>query len=218
MASRNIEPVTKTAIGDVDADTQFEASLAKLTPFLRGFSMSLARQRELAEDLAQEALAKAWRSRRSFVPGSNLKAWLFTILRNEYFSQQRRAWRQVDWDVELGNNIPSHSEEQHWALELSDMTRAMQDLPDTQREALILVGVGGFSYEDAAALSKSAVGTVKSRVARARQALKGILDGHRPLPAMSRHLNGNAMNELFAHLGHLIRIDKPRADARPALR
>ena len=133
---------------------------------------------ERAEDLAQEALAKAWRCRDSFVPGSNLKAWLFTILRNEFYSQQRRAWRQIPWDEGLVKALTSPRDEQQWALELSVTASAIDDLPHGQREALILVGVGGFSYDEAALLSRSAVGTIKSRVARARVAV-GRLARHR---------------------------------------
>src|ERR1043165_3734103 len=97
MILKNNEGATNTSIGDLDA-TEFEAGLVKLMPFLRAFAKTLSREREAAEDLGQEALSKAWRSRGSFTAGSNLKAWLFTILRNEFYSQQRRAWRQMPWD------------------------------------------------------------------------------------------------------------------------
>jgi RNA polymerase sigma-70 factor (ECF subfamily) len=193
-------PTTKTAFGDLDAAGEFEAGLAELMPFLRTFAQSLTRRREPAEDLAQEALAKAWRCRDSFVPGSNLKAWLFTILRNEFYSQQRRAWRQMPWDEGLVKAMTSPRDEQQWALELSVTASAIDDLSYGQRDALILVGVGGYSYEEAAVLSRSAVGTVKSRVARARQLLKRTCDSQTPLPKKSRPANGNAMNEILAQL------------------
>src|SRR5882762_256094 len=139
-----IEHTTMTPIGDVE----LEAGLRKLMPFLRAFAHSLSGNRELAEDLAQNALMKVWRSRSSFTPGSNLKAWVFAILRNEFFSHQRRAWRQAPWDAESAEAIPAALDEQHWAVELSDAACAMKALPDPQREALMLVGVGGFSYEE----------------------------------------------------------------------
>ena len=137
------------------------------------------------------------------MPGSNLKAWLFMILRNEFYSHQRRAWRQVLWDAEALDTVPVPPGEQQWAVELSDTACALRGLPDAQREALILVGVGGFSYEDAAALSSKAVGTMKSRVGRARKSLRRILDGQAALPAKSRPANGTAMTEILAQLSQL---------------
>jgi len=211
MALQDIEPITKPPINDLDADAELEAGLIKLAPFLRVFARSLSGKRDVADDLVQEALAKAWRSRRAFIPGSNLKAWLFTILRNEYCSQKRRAWRQTDWDQELAETIPAMSDQQHWALELSDMASAMQALPDAQREALLLVGAGGFSYEEAAKHTRMALGTVKSRVTRARQALKKILDGQKPLPIKARPAKGNTMNEI---LSQLVRMNALRGDMR----
>jgi RNA polymerase sigma-70 factor (ECF subfamily) len=213
MALQDIEPATKTPLGDLEPTAEFEAGLAKLMPFLRDFARALSGKPDLAEDLAQEALAKAWRSRRSFTPGTNLKAWLCAILRNEFYSYQRRAWRRIPWDPELAETLAAPPDEQHWAVELSDTAYAMRGLSEGQREALILVGVGGFSYEDAAVLLKSAVGTVKSRVGRARQSLRENLNRRGPLPIESHPANGNAMNELLARLGHLSRIDAPRAAA-----
>src|SRR6201986_2193022 len=147
----------------------FKSELLSLVPFLRAFARSLTGNPEAADDLAQETLVKAWQSRASFIPGTNLKAWLFTILRNQFYSDRRRAWRQAPWDQEAAERIPGGGEDQLFAAQLSDTARALRVLSDEQREALILVGAGGFSYEDAAAICKCAVGTVKSRVARARQ-------------------------------------------------
>lgn len=203
MAMQDTNPTTPAPLGDLKAAAEFEAGLTKLMPFLRAFAQSLSGEPELAEDLAQGALANAWRSRGSFTPGSNLKAWLFMILRNEFYSYQRRSWRQVLWDVDALEAIPVPAGEQQWAVELSDTACAMRGLPDAQREALILVGVGGFSYEDAAALSSKAVGTMKSRVGRARKSLRKILDSQAALPAKSRPANGAAMNEILAQLSQL---------------
>jgi RNA polymerase sigma-70 factor (ECF subfamily) len=151
MALQDVEPATETLLGDFDTAAEFEAGLVELMPFLRAFAQSLSRRAEHAEDLAQEALAKAWRSRHSFTKGSNLKVWLFTILRNEYYSQQRRAWRQSPWDEELVDTLGAPSEAQQWAVELSDTARAMHGLTDAQREVLILVGapklMAGFPYK-----------------------------------------------------------------------
>lgn len=167
---------------DARPSSDFQRDLIALIPHLRAFSRILCTRKAIAEDMAQEALAKAWRARASFEPGTNLKAWLFTILRNEIYSHARRAWRETHWEPEEGERIPSPPDEQEWALNLSDTTRALNTLPMGQREALILVGAGGFSYEEAASISGTPLGTVKSRVARARLALIDILDNAKPLP------------------------------------
>jgi len=166
-----------------DPDGEFKAGLLELIPFLRAFARSLCGNPDIADDLAQETLVKAWQSRSTFAPGTNLKAWLFTILRNQFYSDRRRAWRQAPWDQDAAERIPGASEEQAWAAELSDTARALSSLSDEQREALILVGAGGFSYEAAAQICNCAVGTVKSRVARARKTLISILEGSEPLAA-----------------------------------
>jgi len=193
---KHLTPKTDDAYNPVE----LEAGLVKLMPFLRAFAQSLSGNRDLAEDLVQEALTKAWRSRGSFTRGSNLKAWLFTILRNEFYSHRRRAWRQAPWDAEKAEMIPAAPEEQDWAIELSDATSAMQSLPDSQREALMLVGVGGFTYDEAAVLIGSAVGTVKSRVARARQLLRESLDSRGPRPTEPTSVDGKAISELLSQL------------------
>ncbi|MGZ5931444.1 MAG: sigma-70 family RNA polymerase sigma factor [Rhizomicrobium sp.] len=187
---------------------QFKADLLALVPFLRAFARSLTGRHEGADDLAQETLVKAWQSRASFVPGTNLKAWLFTILRNQFYSDRRRAWRQTPWDSEAAERIPGTSGGQAWAAELSDTARALKALPIEQREALILVGAGGFAYEEAAKISNCAVGTVKSRVARARKALLAILDGEQALPPSDRPAQGEAAREIMAQLDRLTPADR----------
>ena len=186
-----------------DADSQFKADLLDLIPFLRAFARSLCGNQEMADDLAQETLVKAWQARNMFAPGTNLKAWLFTILRNQFYSDRRRAWRQAPWDQDAAERIPGSSAEQASAAELSDTARALSRLSDEQREALILVGAGGFSYEDAAAICRCAVGTVKSRVARARKSLLSILEGEDPLPPASHGAEGDAASEIMAELDRL---------------
>jgi RNA polymerase sigma-70 factor (ECF subfamily) len=193
------EHTVATSLGNIDVDAELAAELAQLLPFLRAFSRSLSGNRELAEDLAQEALAKAWQFRRSFGPGGNLKAWLFTILRNELFSHRRRAWRHAPWDAEQAETISTAPGEQQWSVELSDTVNAMNSLPAAQREALIMIGVGGFSYDDTAVLASCAVGTMKSRVARGRQSLREILDGRSSTPK-PRSATGNPIDELLAQL------------------
>ena len=186
-----------------DPDAEFKKELLALIPFLRAFSRSLCGDRELADDLAQDALAKAWQSRATFRAGSNLKAWLFTILRNQFYSDRRRAWRQAPWDDSAMERMPLAGGEQTWAIQLSDMARALRGLPAEQREALILVGAGGFSYEDAAKIANCAIGTVKSRVARARKALSSMLEGDSGLPSEPRPAGGDATNEIIEQLDQL---------------
>lgn len=204
----NMTAVTR-AKGDPDA--QFKSDLLDLIPFLRAFARSLCGNQETADDLAQETLVKAWQARNMFAPGTNLKAWLFTILRNQFYSDRRRAWRQAPWDQDAAERIPGSSAEQSWAAELSDTARALSQLSDEQREALILVGAGGFSYEDAAAICHCAVGTVKSRVARARKSLLSLLEGNDPLPPTAESGDaGEAAEEILAQLDRLA-PDAPNA-------
>jgi RNA polymerase sigma-70 factor (ECF subfamily) len=191
------------------ADDEFKDGLIELLPFLRAFSRSLCGHRERADDLAQEALAKAWQSRESFRPGSNLKAWLFTILRNLYYSERRRSWRQAPWDETAASRIPASKGEQMSSIELSDTAKAISMLPAEQREALILVGAGGFSYEDAARISGCALGTVKSRVARARKALITILDSGEPLLEKRRLSGQDARDEIMDQLDRLAPDTEP---------
>ena len=194
-----------------DPDAQFKADLLDLIPFLRAFARSLCGNQETADDLAQETLVKAWQARNMFAPGTNLKAWLFTILRNQFYSDRRRAWRQAPWDQDAAERIPGSSAVQSWAAELSDTARALSQLSDEQREALILVGAGGFSYEDAAAICHCAVGTVKSRVARARKSLLSLLEGDEPLPPSAQGGDvGDAADDILAQLDRLA-PDAPNA-------
>lgn len=138
---------------------------------LRAFAVSLCGDRERADDLVQETLYKAWNHLSSFKEGTNLKAWLFTILRNTYFSERRKRKREVeDADGSYAARL-STAPEQHGHMDMRDFQIALAELPDDQREALILVGAAGFSYEEAADISDCAVGTIKSRVNRARNRL-----------------------------------------------
>ncbi|KAB2939999.1 MAG: sigma-70 family RNA polymerase sigma factor [Hyphomicrobium sp.] len=142
---------------------------------MRAFAISLCGNRDRADDLVQEALVKAWNHLDSFEEGTNLKAWLFTILRNAYFSELRKTKREIaDSEGQLAAKL-SVPAEQQGHLDLMDLSRALAKLPPDQREALILVGAEGFSYEDAANISGCAVGTVKSRVNRARSRLNELM-------------------------------------------
>jgi len=142
---------------------------------LRAFAVSLCGDRERADDLVQETLYKAWNHLDSFKEGTNLKAWLFTILRNTYFSERRKRKREVeDADGSYAARLSSKPE-QHGHMDMKDFQEALAELPDDQREALVLVGAAGFSYEEAADISGCAIGTIKSRVNRARNRLAETL-------------------------------------------
>ena len=144
-------------------------------PNLRAFAVSLCGNAERADDLVQEALMKAWANIEMFQAGTNMRAWLFTILRNVYYSEFRKKRREVeDADGRLANNLATHPA-QHGHLDFADFRKALDCLADDQREALILVGASGFSYDEAAAICGCAVGTVKSRVNRARNRLAELL-------------------------------------------
>jgi len=144
-------------------------------PNLRAFAVSLCGSSERADDLVQETLMKAWAKFDTFEEGTNLRAWLFTILRNEFYSQVRKKGREVeDADGAYAARLASQpAQESH--MDLRDFRAALAELPDDQREALILVGASGFSYEEAAEICECAVGTIKSRVSRARSRLSDLL-------------------------------------------
>jgi RNA polymerase sigma-70 factor (ECF subfamily) len=181
----------------------FETDLVALLPALRAFSRSLCRNPTLAEDITQQALMKGWRGQCSFQAGTNLKAWLITILRNEFHSHNRRAWREAHWDSDAGEALRALPEEQEWAVHLSDTSRALAVLPASQREALLLTGVGGLSLGDAAKFCGMATGTIKSRVSRGRRGLRNILDEGRPLPQRVMRKR-TAADEMLAQLTALV--------------
>jgi RNA polymerase sigma-70 factor (ECF subfamily) len=154
---------------------QFRQHLLAAIPKLRAFALSLAAHADYADDLVQETLMKAWNHQNSFQEGTNIKAWLFTILRNEYFSQLRKRRREVeDADGDYAGSVmtPGGQESQ---LDMADLRIALQQLPDDQREAVVLVGASGFSYQEVADICHVPVGTVKSRVNRARNKLAVLL-------------------------------------------
>jgi len=156
-------------------DTTLEADMVAAIPHLRAFATSLCGNRERADDLVQETILKAWDNRSSFAVGTNLKAWLFTILRNTYFSERRKRKREVeDADGKISGRVAVHGEQQGH-MDFHDFQQALIQLSEDQREALILVGAEGFSYEEVAEICGCAVGTVKSRVNRARTRLADLL-------------------------------------------
>ena len=150
-------------------------AMLEAVPSLRAFAISLCGNVDRADDLVQEALLRAWANMGSFQPGTNMSAWLFTILRNLFRSEYRKRRREVeDVDGSYAESLTSLPE-QNSRLEVVEFRNALKLLPPEQRESLILVGASGFSYEEAAQICGCPVGTVKSRVNRARSMLAEIL-------------------------------------------
>jgi RNA polymerase sigma-70 factor, ECF subfamily len=159
----------------MEASTEFRNQMIAAIPGLRAFGLSLTARGDRADDLVQETLMKAWKHHESFQDGTNLKAWLYTILRNEFYSQIRKRKREVeDADGFYSSKVAVHAE-QDGHLDMADLRVALSQLPEDQREAIILVGASGFSYEEAAVICAVAVGTIKSRVNRARNRLSALL-------------------------------------------
>lgn len=159
-------------------DDSFKRELAAMLPHLRAFGRSLTGSADLADDLVQETMLKAWKARNSYIPGpSSMKSWAFVILRNCFLSQMRRKKFTADYDELAAERLLVAPDDQDDSLHLGDVQRGLMQLPVDQREALVLIGAGGLSYEEGAAICGCAVGTMKSRVSRARAALHAILDG-----------------------------------------
>jgi RNA polymerase sigma-70 factor, ECF subfamily len=157
------------------SSSQITADLLAVIPNLRAFAVSLCGKIDHADDLVQETLVKAWMNIGSFVEGTNLRAWLFTILRNIYYSEYRKRRREIaDPDGAFAAKL-STGPAQSGHMDMLDFRAALQELPDDQREALILIGASGLSYEEAAGICGCAIGTMKSRVNRARNRLAEVL-------------------------------------------
>lgn len=169
---RKPDPTSGT-MSTAHADPRDE--LVSHLPALRAFALSLTREGAAADDLVQDTIVKAWTNMDRFQAGTNLRAWLFTILRNTFYSSRRKTKREVnDTDgIHAGRQTtrPDHD----GRLALNDFRAAFEQLPDEQREALILVGASGFSYEEAAEMTGVAIGTVKSRANRGRRKLAELL-------------------------------------------
>jgi RNA polymerase sigma factor (sigma-70 family) len=193
-----VAPVEHVAL----SDPEFKQQLGQVIPHLRAFGRSLSGSRDLADDLVQETLMKAWAARQRFQAGTNMRAWTFIILRNLYLSQMRRARFKGEWDDLVADRILAAPASQDRHVELGDMQRALLHLPQPQREALILVGAGGFAYEEAAEICGVAVGTIKSRVARGRVALETIMNDN-SLPSRRTHSNEPGMTALDTIMGEV---------------
>ncbi|MFN3815768.1 sigma-70 family RNA polymerase sigma factor [Brevundimonas sp.] len=182
-------------------DDAFKTQLVALIPHLRAFARTLAGDPTAADDLAQDAMMKAWDARASYQMGTNMKAWTFMILRNQFYSEKRRSWRQSQLDQEAAERTLVAVDDPEAPVALDELRLALASLPEEQREALVLVGAGGFAYEEAAEICNCAVGTVKSRVSRARRALQQTLE--RGGYARDGKAAGDAMRSILADADRL---------------
>lgn len=188
-----------------ECDHQFSEELVSQLPFLHSLARTLCRDREIAADLAQQTALRAWQARQRYEIGSNMKAWLRVILRNEYSSVRRRAWRNVRLEPELEASLET-CHQQELTAELADAVRAIHSLPPIQRRDFISVAIGGTTYREAAIAAHCSIGTTKSRVARARFSVRKMCEGSLP---SSRHLRppvGQATETLLSDL-----IDLPNS-------
>lgn len=160
---------------EAPANFDFRAELTRVLPHLRAFARGLCGRPDYADDLVQEAVLKAWAARESFQPGTSMRSWTFVILRNVYLSEARRNRFRGDYDPDAAEKLLSQPAGQEDGIHMGDLRSAMLRLSPERREALLLVGAGGFSYEEAADIAHCAVGTMKSRVARARRSLEDML-------------------------------------------
>jgi RNA polymerase sigma-70 factor (ECF subfamily) len=175
FSSREVEEA-----GRIDAPApetvEWRNAVIALLPPLRAFAWSLSRNSADADDLVQDTLIKAWTNKDKFEPGTNLRAWLFTILRNTYYTAAIKRRREVaDEDGKHAARL-STAPTQEWSVAIKAMQAALQQLIPEHREALILVGAAGLTYEEAAEICGCALGTIKSRVNRARARLLRIMD------------------------------------------
>lgn len=157
-------------------DRAFRADLLAIIPSLRAFARGLSGHRDLADDLAQEALAKAWAARASYTPGTNFRAWIFRILRNHFYTSAAVAKRFTSYDPEAFERLLTTPATQDGGLLVADLQRGLLTLPAEQREALLLLE-SGLQWNEIADVAGVPLGTVKSRITRGRAALKLYMEG-----------------------------------------
>lgn len=154
----------------------FKQDLIELLPHLRAFARSMCGRADLADDLVQETALKAWSARDTFLSGTNMRAWTFTILRNQFLSLMRRDRHKVDFEEIDAERLLIAKASQEDNLQLADVEVCLRRMTPERREAVLLVGAGGFTYEEAAKICDCPIGTMKSRVSRARAQLASYFD------------------------------------------
>ena len=186
------------------SDAEFKTSLTEAAPHLRAFARSLCGDPHEADDLAQSTMLKAWDARDRYRAGTNFRAWTFTILRNKFYSDRRRDRFHADYDETVAERVLCSNADQASSTELSDVIRALEALPQTHREVLILVAVGDLCYEEIADVCGVALGTVKSRISRARAMLANVVESGQ-LPDFRHNfvIRGSAIDMLFDELAEI---------------
>ena len=201
IPNRNRHRDTPRVQGAPLSDSEFHAELTAVIPHLLAFGNSLCGCRDRAGDLCQETLMKAWAARASFVAGSSFRAWTFAILRHHYFGQLRRQRFVGDYNEIEAERTLCTPGAQEGRLEASDVLRALAVLPATQREVLLLAAIGNVSYEEMAEICGVAIGTIKSRLARARAALSATIEsGILPDTRHNFVLKGEVFDAFLAEL------------------
>ncbi len=198
-----LDPKPELPARSPDERRAFKRQLTEVVPHLRAFARGLCGRPDMADDLVQETLLKAWAAQDRFEPGTSMRAWTFVILRNAYLTDMRRNRFRGDYDETVAERVLTAPAGQEEPIHLSDMHRALLTLPAERREALLLVGAGGFSYEEAANICGCAVGTIKSRVGRARAALTAMIE-EGAIPERS-------LNDPAAHRAILEELDEVAA-------
>jgi len=189
-------------------DREFKHALTTVAPHLRAFARALCGCRDRADDLAQETMLRAWAARDRYSAGTNFKAWTFTILRNHFYSEARRSRFHGEYDELTAERTLRAEATQESAVELEDVLRALKLVPESYREALILVAVGSLSYEEIAQICGIALGTVKSRICRARAMLTATLEsGQLPDARHDFVLSGTAIDAFFSELKRIANIE-----------
>lgn len=155
--------------------TEFERELIANIPHLRAFAGFVTQHSDQANDLVQDTIVRALRAQHQFQPGTNFKAWTFTILRNLHINNLRRNRVRMDSIEDGALEAFAVAPDQYARLEFQELRRALAKLSPEHREVLILVGASGFRYEEAAIICKCAIGTIKSRLSRARAELRDLL-------------------------------------------
>lgn len=189
----------------------FRRELTEVIPHLRAFARGLCGRPDMADDLVQEAMLKAWAAQDRFQPGTSMRAWTFVILRNAWLTEMRRNRFRGEYDEGVAERILNAPAGQEHPLHLSDLHRALLTLPVERREALLLVGAGGFSYEEAAKICQCAIGTITRRVGRARATLMQMLeDGSMPDRKLGDPVaHGAILAELDDVTGRSQPVDEP---------
>jgi RNA polymerase sigma-70 factor (ECF subfamily) len=179
MTTATATPAALSSTLDVLTRSDFARAIEQLLPSLRGYARRLTQDAVEGDDLVQDALTRAWAARAQFRVGTSFGAWLFRILRNGFLSRRRRSWREITLDRDFGDILSPAPADQETTIFMSDLDQALAALPTGHRDALLLVTREGLTYDAVAEALSIPVGTVRSRVFRARVSVMTYLQGER---------------------------------------